>query len=220
MAVFGIQMGNDKVTQWLTSFASSIFSSVFLTQPIKIFVVTTIMVFLCRKSNDTNDLIYEGDDEDETAAAKRDLSKLSFSLPPPLTQPGNAHGRLTASELSTARKLRVREVLFWKLVREIFGLVVFFGILFQYSFSNRSASEFAYQSHLRKMLATEFEPVRTPPQFWLWMRNEFLPIFNTKRPYYNRNLLGNTGRHSLKDLTSNVIGYAQVKKSMEIKISR
>lgn len=39
MAIFGIQMGNEKVTEWLTSFCSSLFSSIFLTQPIKVLLL-------------------------------------------------------------------------------------------------------------------------------------------------------------------------------------
>ncbi len=208
MAMFGIKMGNDKTTQWLTSFASSIFSSVFLTQPIKIVIVTGLMVLLCRKSNDKNDLIYEGDDEEEMTVVKRDLIKFNVFTSSSTYHQRNNDGRMTAAELSTARKLRVREVLFWKLVREFCGLLVFFSILFQYSFSNRSSSEFAYQKHLRRMFAPRFESSRIMSYegFWEWTCHDFLPIFHTQRAY-------NTNNFSLNDLTSNLIGYAQIRQN-------
>lgn len=55
--VKGIQFGDDKAAKWLTSFIVSIFSSLLLTQPVQVTLITLFFVCLFRKSNDDeNDL--------------------------------------------------------------------------------------------------------------------------------------------------------------------
>jgi polycystin 1L2 len=87
--VKGLVFGNEMVTKWITSIVVSLFTSVFLTQPIKvngtfiflvfilskfkkrftlilkIAVVTFIFVTLCRKFDDKNDLDNDGDNAKE-----------------------------------------------------------------------------------------------------------------------------------------------------------
>jgi hypothetical protein len=59
----GITFGNEKCAKWLTSIVVSLFTSVFLTQPIQVMLLSTFLVLIFRKSNDTNDLEYDhGDD--------------------------------------------------------------------------------------------------------------------------------------------------------------
>jgi len=50
--VRGIEFGDLKTQQWLTSILSGFFSSILLTQPIKILCLAIFFAFICRKSND------------------------------------------------------------------------------------------------------------------------------------------------------------------------
>ncbi len=48
----GIEFGDLKTQQWLTSILSGFFSSILLTQPIKILCLAIFFAFFCRKSDD------------------------------------------------------------------------------------------------------------------------------------------------------------------------
>jgi polycystin 1L2 len=69
--VRGIEFGDEKVKKWLTSLLVSFISSIFLTQPVKVFLITFFAVLVCRTSNDDNDLEFDYDD-DQDAINKSD----------------------------------------------------------------------------------------------------------------------------------------------------
>ena len=60
--VKGIEFGDDKVTKWLTSLIVSFLSSVILTQPLQVILLTVFFVTICRSSNDKNELDSQDDD--------------------------------------------------------------------------------------------------------------------------------------------------------------
>ena len=69
----GIEFGDLKTQQWLTSILTGIFSSVLFTQPIKIVCLAMFFAFFCRNLKDTkeeNEYIdddqFEFDDDDQT----------------------------------------------------------------------------------------------------------------------------------------------------------
>lgn len=74
--VQGINLGDDQVKKWLTSFLTSIISSIFLTQPVKIVLTAFVFILICRKSNDNNDLPqqYQEEDNDELFERKKRMN--------------------------------------------------------------------------------------------------------------------------------------------------
>ena len=59
----GISFGDQTCKQWLTSFLISVLTSVFLTQPLQVALLAVFFVLIFRKSNDDDDLEYDGDDD-------------------------------------------------------------------------------------------------------------------------------------------------------------
>jgi hypothetical protein len=51
----GIEFGDLKTQKWLISILSGFFSSILLTQPLKILGLAIFFAFFCRKSNDDDD---------------------------------------------------------------------------------------------------------------------------------------------------------------------
>lgn len=166
---------------------------------------------LCRKSNDQGDIIYEGDDENDMIDLKKNLNLYDSNLSSFKFTSSKHDGCLTESEKNEARKKRKREIMFWKLVRELIASAIFFGILFQYSFSNRDNREYGYQQSLRTMFSPGFEEIEQPEQFWDWAINDLATFFESA-DYYNN---ASTGMSSfgLKDLSSNIIGYVQLRQN-------
>ena len=70
----GIEFGDFKTQQWLTSIVTAFFSSIFLTQPIKIVAIAIIFACFCRNSlgaKEENEYIdddridFDDDDDDQ-----------------------------------------------------------------------------------------------------------------------------------------------------------
>lgn len=120
-------------------------------------------------------------------------------------------GRLSPCEIAIARKKRVREVLFWKLVREFFGCAIFLGIIYQYSFSNMDFTHYGYQNSLRIHFDQNFGKIQTVQGFWTWIQDDFVPKFSVKQ-YYN-NHSAEMGQFGVNDYVSNIIGYAQLRQN-------
>ena len=61
----GLTLGNEKVTKWLTSLIISFFSSMLLTQPIQIALLTFVFVAIFRSADDKYDLDSDDDDDEK-----------------------------------------------------------------------------------------------------------------------------------------------------------
>ncbi|RNA30185.1 polycystic kidney disease 1-like 2, partial [Brachionus plicatilis] len=156
----GINLGDEKVKKWLTSFVTSILSSILLTQPIKIVLTAMVVILICRKSNDVSDIQHDADEDDSTYENKRNLNKdqrfdqyRDFGI--------SDTGKLNSNEIDEARKKRETEVKFWKMVKEVTAYFVFLMLLFTFSYSTRASNSYFYKAHMEKfILGEEFEKVR------------------------------------------------------------
>lgn len=59
----GISFGDDTSRKWLTSFLISLLTSICLTQPIQVVLLSIFFVLLFRNSNDQGDLEYDSNDD-------------------------------------------------------------------------------------------------------------------------------------------------------------
>lgn len=145
----GINLGDEKVKKWLTSFLTSILSSILLTQPIKIILTAIVVILICRKSNDVSDVQHDADEDDSAFENKRNLNKdqrfdsyRNFEL--------SDLGKLNSIEINEARKKRETEVKFWKMIKEVTAYFIFLMILFTFSYSTRASNSYFYKAHMQK----------------------------------------------------------------------
>ncbi|CAF0876239.1 unnamed protein product, partial [Brachionus calyciflorus] len=207
IAMQGINLGDEKVRKWLTSFLVSVVSSVFLTQPIKIVLTAFVVILICRKSNDIADTQHDGDEDDLTFENKRQLNKdQRFEKYREYTISVDA-GKLSQDEINEARKNRESEVMFWKMVKEVTGFFIFMMILFVFSYSTRDPNAFHYKSQISAFLiGEEFDKIKTTNDMWTWIINDFAPKIRISK-WYNDRTVSKMGGF-FNDFTSRMIGYA------------
>ena len=155
----GINLGDEKVKKWLTSFITSILSSILLTQPVKIILTALVVILICRKSNDASDVEHDSVEDDSSYENKRNLNKDSR-----FDQYRNIEifdvGKLSQNEINEARKKRENEVKFWKMTKEVTAYFVFLMLLFTFSYSVRASGSYPYKAHIEKfILGKQFEKV-------------------------------------------------------------
>ncbi|CAF4007541.1 unnamed protein product, partial [Rotaria sp. Silwood1] len=106
----GIEFGDLKTRKWLTSSITGFFSSVLLTQPIKVIFMAIFFTLFFRRDNDdiidddNDDIFLDGDEE--YLHAFDDRSLLTF-------RSKSGHIPLTEGELIDARNKRLNEIKMW-----------------------------------------------------------------------------------------------------------
>ncbi|CAF4364101.1 unnamed protein product, partial [Adineta steineri] len=147
--VRGIEFGDVKTQQWLTSVLTGFFSSVILTQPIKIICLVIFFICFCRNSKDekeTSEYINE-DDEFNISNDEEYLHSLEYqSLFSPSLKSIN---RLNENEIANARDQRLKEIQMWKIIREFLIYFIFALLVFIITYSNREQHSFLQVNHLR-----------------------------------------------------------------------
>ena len=197
----GIEFGDVKSQQWLTSILTGFFSSILLTQPIKILSLAVFFACFCRKSND--DLV-EFDVDIKTENNK------SYSIYEPIIQ----SNRLTENELVYARNLRLKEIQMWSFLHELFIYLVFLCLLFVITYSNRTVNPTFQVQHLRNYF--QLKQISTIDNYWNWLETRFVVNLRAQ-DWYNGNPPRNLSGY-INDKTNRLIGWA-IMRQLRVKSS-
>ncbi|CAF3684254.1 unnamed protein product [Adineta steineri] len=206
----GIEFGDDKTQKWLISILSGFFSSIFLTQPLKIISLAIFFAFFCRKPNDDkeaneylNDDQFALDEDEEYLHSIK--NKFLFIYRSPIRA-----NRLNQDEIISARDRRLKEVYMWSILREIFIYICFLSLLCIITYSNRHSNAFLQVNHLRKyFLNSDYTKISTISQYWNWLENSFVENIHAQQ-WYNgdapRNLSG-----FINDKSNRLIGWVTMR---------
>ena len=146
--VRGIEFGDLKTQQWLTSILSGFFSSILLTQPLKILCLAIFFAFFCRKPNDdkeANEHLDENQIELDNNEEYLHSTKSLFIYRPPIRA-----NRLNEAEVDCARHQRLKEIHMWSIIREGLTYLCFLSLLFIITYSNQNSNSFLQVNHLQK----------------------------------------------------------------------
>ncbi|CAF3719120.1 unnamed protein product, partial [Adineta steineri] len=214
--VRGIEFGDVKTQQWLTSVLTGFFSSVIFTQPIKIICLAIFFICFCRNSKDekeTSEYINE-DDEFNISNDEEYLHSLEyrsiFS-----SQSRKSINRLNENEIVYARDQRLKEIQMWAIIREFIIYFIFATLVFLITYSNREQHSFFQVNHLRAYLlnqrqtTADYTNINTIDQYWYWLENSFVDNIRAQQ-WYN----GDTPQYLngfLNDKSSRLIGWATMR---------
>nr|XP_042904172.1 uncharacterized protein LOC107445474 [Parasteatoda tepidariorum] len=204
---YALQFGNEKTRKWLTSLVVAFFSSVFLTEPLKIFLLALVMACVCGNPDVADDDL---DDDEEDPYLKEDEEWLhdvhtGVVVQRPKYRPIDPHS------LDAARKLREKEVQMYQVLREMGAYILYLWILMILSYGNRDPNSFFIREALINGfikpgdLWNDFNNVNTEVRFWNWTRHSLIPELFAMEWYNGRPPLGL--RLYLDDRNNFKIGY-------------
>lgn len=159
--VRGIEFGDAKTQKWLASVLTGFFSSILLSQPLKIVVVAIILTLFCRKSN--NEQVREEsvyiDDVTVEIDRKASIQADEFSV---FDRRESKHiNRLDKIDLAYARQERLKTIEMWSIIKEFVLYLIFLVLIYLITFSNRHQSHFYQVQHLRNyLLGSKYHEVR------------------------------------------------------------
>ncbi|XP_068225345.1 uncharacterized protein [Palaemon carinicauda] len=190
---YGIQFGNEKATKWLTALISSIFSSVLLTQPIKIYLTAMLLSYICKKPlNEHED--YDDDEEDFDVDSDE-----AYLHGPPTGHSSRRRAQIqvgpgmSPEELEAARVRREKEVAMQSLIFEIGVYSIFLTIILSVGYGSRDPNIFLMRQNVVNTFVESqvggsqcptFSKAAKESDFWCWGKEILIP--NLMDPYlYN-----------------------------------
>ncbi|GAB1597495.1 polycystic kidney disease protein 1-like 2 [Argonauta hians] len=202
---YGITFGNEKCTKWISSMLISFFSSVFITEPIKVFVLAILLSLILKKPAE------EDEEEEETLEMAEDEEFLHSSNGFGAAKPKkSAYKPPDQESLGKMREQRLKEIKMWEVIKEITYYAFFLWILMVISYRNRSPDAFRTKVSLENILvhhpSNDFIHVNNTQGFWSWAKTNLVDALRATK-YYNGApplLL----RGYLSDKTSRIMGYA------------
>lgn len=146
-----IEFGDSKTQKWLTSLVTGFFSSVLLSQPSKVALLTIVFAFFTRRSTKETDREAEGflDEEVEIYVNGRNDDRANRLLNSSSTDEIN---RLDENQVEFQRSLRLRELRMWKTIKEILYDLFFLLVLFLVNYLATDEKNFHQVHHIRRSL--------------------------------------------------------------------
>ncbi|CAF0940715.1 unnamed protein product [Adineta steineri] len=214
--VRGIEFGDIKTQQWLTSVLTGFFSSVVLTQPIKILCLAIFFICFCRNSSNDKETI-EYINEDDEFNLSNDEDSLHLPEYQSLFSSSSSKGinRLNKNEIAHARDQRLKEIQMWAIIREFLTCLVFAILVFIITYSNREQNSFLQVNHLRayflnqKQTTVDYTKINTIDEYWYWLENSFVSNIRAQQWYNGDNPEYLNG--FLNDKSNRFIGWATIR---------
>ncbi|CAM2704890.1 unnamed protein product [Rotaria socialis] len=208
----GIELGDDKTRKWLTSSITGFFSSILLTQPVKVLFMAIFFALFIRRDedimidDDEYDLFLEGDEQ--YLHVFDDQSLLTFR-----TKSG--HIPLGTGELAEARSKRLNELKMWEILLELFAYISFLWILYVVTYSNRDPNAYFLKRHLSRDFldlgnaTNNYKQIYSIDQYWNWLSTAFVSHIRASN-WYNGDLPTNLSGY-IDDKTNRILGWATMR---------
>jgi len=209
--VRGIEFGDVKTQQWLTSILCGFFSSIFFSQPLKIILLALIFSFFCRNRNadkEEQEYIDEFDLEFNEDDNYHHRSLFNYRI-------AKKVNRLEKYEVDYARQERLKELRMYSIRREFCLCAIYLVLILLITCSNREQNSFLQVQHLRSYFLNQrsetrdFTRISTIDNYWQWLENYFVGILRAQN-WYNQNIPRYLNGY-LDDKTNRLIGWATMR---------
>ncbi|CAF1362531.1 unnamed protein product [Adineta ricciae] len=208
----GIEFGDSKTQKWLTSILSGFFSSILLTQPLKILCLAIVFACFYQKSNEDKEAIEylhdTLDNDDEYLHSMNEKSLFTY-------RPRIRANRLNIHEVACARRERLKEIRMWLFIQDGLIYLCFLILLYFLTYLNPQTNSYFQVNHLRNYFLNfrqtncDYTKISTIDEYWNWLENSFVDKLRAQQ-WYNgdppRNLSG-----FINDKSSRLIGWATMR---------
>jgi hypothetical protein len=179
-----MEWGKDRSNGWLASIMLSVFQSILVVDPLKVFVITAIITFVLRKPEDDEDLLDSGDpfynavaNKDEeflntTASVSQiDIKEALQSRSRKLTQMNT----IGSEQLTELREERLRQLKMNEILKEMASYLFFVTILLFLCHQSRHTNSAIMYDNLKKMFLEN--PVMAFEDVSCTEKNSVRPLF-------------------------------------------
>jgi hypothetical protein len=148
----GIEFGDLKTEKWLTSIVTGFFSSIFVTQPMKIICLSIFFICFCRNSIDEKEEV----DINQFEIDQDDLRIIENSLF--ISRSSKRVNRLDKNEINIAREERIKDIQMWSIIQELFISSILLILICLITFSNHQQNDYFQVQHLQNYFLNTRQP--------------------------------------------------------------
>ncbi|RWS14806.1 polycystic kidney disease protein 1-like protein 2-like protein [Dinothrombium tinctorium] len=211
---YGIQFGDEKTRKWLTSLIISFFSSILITQPMKVLLMAMILSTVFKAPDAEIDEFEEDEEElnlelapdEEWLHSLASLNIAKRSKRSKLYRPPN----LTA--LEKAKLERLKEMKMVEVLKDIWSYLLFLWILVVLSYGNRDPNAHLMKDTIQSAFidgsnsGVAFTSIKTSKDLWHWINATLIHELRIGRWYNGYQAYGLRG--FLNDKVNRMMGYA------------
>ncbi|XP_054719265.1 polycystic kidney disease 2-like 2 protein [Uloborus diversus] len=208
---YGVQFGDEKTKKWITSLLVSFFSSILVTQPIKVFLVAMFFSAIF-KSVDTED---EDEDDEEPPELAPDEEWLHRESETKEDKRKLLYKPADMAKMERAKLERIKELQMTAILKEIISYAFFIWILTILSYGNRDPSAYYLRQNLKDTFIREgdsnidFMGITSTADFYKWTREVLIPELIVGKWYNGDQPFGLRG--FLSDRVNRIMGYGMLR---------
>ncbi|CAF4530204.1 unnamed protein product, partial [Rotaria sp. Silwood2] len=197
--LYSLEWGAQRANEWLITMMLSFGQSIFVIDPLKVFLITAIISFLIRRPYDdetldfndpftgallaNNSISYTDDNQeiyDDTNFKKIALQRRVRIC--------NLRA-IDSNEMARAREQRLREVKMGEIIREIIMFIFFTIVLLFLSYQSRDTNSYGlYRDTKNLFITSDFHDVSSIGTWWDYCDNVLLKGLYAQAWYNNKNL--------------------------------
>ncbi|CAL1538860.1 unnamed protein product, partial [Lymnaea stagnalis] len=209
---YGISFKDETCRKWITSLLVSFFTSVFITQPIKVFLFAVVLSIIFKNPKDE-----EEDEEDDEELPNIDPeSELLHNEVMGAAKPKKIGYKPPDPQvLEKIRATRLKEIQMWAIIREVVIYAFFLWILMLISYRQLGAGNFLYKDTMKRVFIdsvqtdADFETLRNTDDFWVWATSGLVNGIRAGAYYNDYPPL--KLRAYINDKVSRILGYATMR---------
>ncbi|XP_064630503.1 uncharacterized protein LOC135489174 [Lineus longissimus] len=205
---YGIQFGEEKSKKWITSMMAAFIMSIFITEPVKVFLVALFFSLILKKADDDVDDLEEDEEEPELQYDEEWLARPNdqgtFGLAKPRTI---AYKPPDPEQLEKFRVNRLKELKMYAILREILSYALFVWILLSISYSFRDPDSYKLKEEMVNVFIennkgdpdSAYTQIISYGGYWNWAKEVLLPALlvdpwydqqtNYRQPYGQRGFI-------------------------------
>uniref|UniRef100_A0A5F9DTY9 Polycystin 1 like 3, transient receptor potential channel interacting n=1 Tax=Oryctolagus cuniculus TaxID=9986 RepID=A0A5F9DTY9_RABIT len=169
-ALYSLDLNTDQATSWLVSMVLSVLQNIFISQPIKVVVLTFMLSLLMKRIP-----WLSREREQQTRRILALAAKCSPS-PPGSRDQNNPIYRAPATHSAAAPPAgAVKGKKLFKLTGDIVVQILFLGLLLSTVYSGKNSNRFHLHQAVRKSFSHRFSEIKLLEDFYPWARHSLLP---------------------------------------------
>ncbi|XP_062032020.1 polycystin-1-like protein 3 [Lepus europaeus] len=169
-ALYSLDLNTDQATSWLVSMILSVLQNIFISQPIKVVILTFMFSLLMKR------IPWLSREREQQMRRILALTAKCSSSPPGSRDQNNPIYRAPAIHSAAKPPTgAVKEKKLFKLTGDIVVQILFLGLLLSTIYSGKNSNRFYLHRAVRKSFSHRFSEIKLLEDFYPWARHSLLP---------------------------------------------
>ncbi|XP_038661912.1 polycystic kidney disease protein 1-like 2 [Scyliorhinus canicula] len=162
--LYGLSYGKEKSIKWLISMATTLFQSVFVLQPVKVFCAAAFIALFVRKVDHqhVNEETFHLESEKPNNALPIDRNSKIYQPP-------------TVQFTEQLKEMKRKEKKMYTMIQKILVHLAFLSLLLTIAYGEQNPNSFYFNRAINQTFTPSFSDIRSIDDFYIWANKLLLP---------------------------------------------